>query len=133
MQKIYYVKYNDDLVGTIEYPSLKFEKNLYFKGPLPLLLFPWKSDISYNPTRKNIEDFLSDRVIEKHNQGLGMVLEDMGLAWYSIMPIIDITYGTVHEDFYWLLTDETKDLKFLENHPRGIIAEKRRKFLEEGK
>lgn len=121
MSEIYYVKYKDDLVGVLEFPSLKFTKNMDFNGPLPLFLFPYGSTIEYNPTKSDIREFLTDRVVQSDNQGIDQILEDIGLSCYNVMGIIDETCGMVHEDFYWLLKENTKHYRFKTHHQRGIL------------
>lgn len=138
MEKIYYLKFKDELVGKIYYPSCKFEKDPTWNEALPSILAPSKSNSDYQPSDKEVLLFLEDRIrslfkykflnklsgqdklkiLESrwNNQSINNVIENYGTTLESLL---DSSLGMGIKDYYWLLTENKLHLDFESYHPRA--------------
>lgn len=103
MSKIYYLKYYDDLIGTITYPDCIFKlDNSYKEKDIPAYLFHG----SKTPTKEEVLDFLKLKVVQEDNQGIDVIMHELGYPIYDIEVLLDATYGMQLDDPLWLLPED---------------------------
>ena len=117
MLNLYTVKYKNFDIGIINMNTYRFYLNIHCNPkfiPRELL----------NPTKENVINFLKSRVVQEDNQGLGLILEDLGIQNYNIKQLIDKTKGMDLNDCIWI-TNNPK-----ENYYKVHIRENHEKYFK---
>lgn len=91
----YIVKNVNEVMGIIK-EDYTFEQNEKYKGIIPMSLLTG-----------NVKAFLKSRVIQEDSQMIDYVLEKLGLKFYNVEMLINITHGQLTDDKIWLSTDDT--------------------------
>lgn len=116
MSNIYTVKYKNLIVGTLDLDRYAFEANPKCEEKfIPREL--------RNPTPKNVLLFLKSRVVQEDNQGLPLILEDLGLEVYDVRKLIELTKGMDLNDCIWIVKDPNEDyyeVHIRENHDKYL-------------
>lgn len=115
MSKIYYLKYFDDVLGTIEKDTFKFIPNSDTNIKFPLSFFGG----SKNPSQQSIKMFLSDLVASRYNQGIDLIMDDLKYPIYDLWVLIDATCGISLDSSYWVVPEEKLHWKFNTHHVKS--------------
>lgn len=102
MSNLYTVKYKNFIIGTIDLASHK----VYLNKDCNPKFIPREL---LNPSRENVISFLKSRIVQEDNQGLNLILEDLGLEIYNIKQLIDKTKGMDLNDCIWITKDPNED------------------------
>lgn len=102
MSNLYTVKYKNTNIGIIDLENFVFYKNLECE----LKFIPRELR---NPTKVNVTDFLKSRVIQEDNQGLNIVLKNLGIKNYNVRQLIDKTKGMDLNDCIWITNNPNED------------------------
>lgn len=94
----YIIKNEDTTVGIIT-EGYTFERDTNYKGFVQSSLIHGR-----------VKDFLKSRVIQEDSQMIDYVLQQLGLKYYNVEKLIEITYGQLTDDHFWVTTDAS--LKF---------------------
>lgn len=112
MSKIYYLRYLNDTLGSIEYPSCRFTKNPKYTKPMPITFLGGTS----NPNPSEVEDFLKGLVIQEDNDGIDLVMKNLGYPMYDLEVLLDETCGMQPDSGYWVVTEDKLDWKYETHH-----------------
>lgn len=115
MSKVYYLKWYDDLVGTIIYPECEFIRDANYKKDLPNQL-RFKSKDGFTIDKYDVLDFLKSRVVQEDNQGIDIIMEELRYPVYDLEILLDNTFGMTTDDCLWLLPKDKLHWDFKTYH-----------------
>lgn len=103
MLKNYTVKYKNIVVGTIDLINFVFKPDNHCN---PLFI---PRELRTARTKKDVLEFLESRIVQKDNQGIKKIINDLGLKTYNPISIIDKTKGMDLNDCIWVTSDPNED------------------------
>lgn len=141
-EKIYFLKEYDEIIGTISYPSLKFERDPNWEKALPSGLSPfWISYENYEPSKKEVLLFLESRVIdlvkdrlsvEERNQMYDIYFSGKSISGFlrakyiRLDGLLDSMLGMNYKDSLWILPADKLYMDYenyhIKSNPRRYIS-----------
>lgn len=141
-EKLYYLKEYDEIIGTISYPSLKFNKDNNWKKSLPAGLSPFGICYdNYEPSQKEVLLFLESRVIdlvkerlevEERNKLYDIYFQGKSITKFiqskgmRLDKLLDYMLGMNYKDHLWILSEEKLHMDYENYHikanPRRYIS-----------
>jgi len=107
--RVYYVKWFDELVGTIEFPSCIFTKCNSYNKMLPLSLGGFDCSTL---TPSEVRKFLESRVPVETNKSVRRMINKSNYSDEGLDEILLKTLGMKPNDFIWIVTKENLHLDF---------------------
>lgn len=103
MSRDYIVKYKNKNIGTIDVIELMFKPN---SSCNPRFV---PSRLRQAKTKNDILSFLESRIVQRDNQGIKSIIQDMGLETYNTISIINKTKGMDLNDCIWITSNPDED------------------------
>lgn len=106
MNNIYYLKWDNTLLGEVNNNTVTFNYDMESVPPLVNTII---GNTNYWDTEQYI-DFLRERVVSQSRRDIEKILFSLGLVEYSIIEIAHRTHAINPKDLFWITEDRNMSL-----------------------